>query len=233
MHQFVWEFWTFDSLTGTLFAAASFVIAFMLSGTLQDYSSSAYMPIEIVNALEAIEDANLLVAKSCPHYAPEPLRKELVAIDQAILAWLQEGAAIADVETSLENLNGHFSDMLKAGEVPVISRVQSEQTRIRLLIDHVRQIRDTDFLGPAYALLEFFFIGAVLTLLLVKTASFAQNLVMSSLLFTVFAYWLRLIRDLDNPFQYAGHSSLDVDLSSLVTLRDRLTQKLNSAENTA
>ena len=36
MHRLGWEAWDFDSLTGALFGAATFVIAFVLSGTLSD-----------------------------------------------------------------------------------------------------------------------------------------------------------------------------------------------------
>ncbi|MDB9526830.1 hypothetical protein PN498_12595 [Oscillatoria sp. CS-180] len=223
IHWLGWDIWTFDPLTGTLFAAASFVIAFMLSGTLRDYSSSADMPIELATAIEAIEDANLLVANRYPDYAPEPLRKELRAIAQAILAWLQDGQPIESIDHSLERLTCQLTGILEVRDVPVISRIQSEQSKIRLLVYQIRRIRDTDFLKPAYALLEFFLLGATVTLLLVETISFIQNLVVSSLLFTAFAYLLRLIRDLDNPFQYEGRSSLDADLSGLQAVCDRLS----------
>lgn len=52
------------------------------------------------------------------------------------------------------------------------------------------------FLRPAYAMLAVFLAGAVVALL--------------------------LIRDLDNPFQSDGSSSVDVDLSLLDTTRSRL-----------
>ena len=222
-HQFNWEFWVFDSLTGTLFAAASFIVAFMLSGTLRDYTTSAYIPIEIVNAIAAIEDANQLAAQTHADYDAQPLTVELTALIQAILAWLQAGQSAAPIEAALEKLNSHFSHLLASGDVPVVSRAQGEQAKIRLLINRIQQIRDTDFLKPAYALLEIFLVGAALTLVLIKTTSFMQNLVVSALLFTAFAYLLQLIRDLDNPFQYEGRSNLDVDLTVLGELRDRLT----------
>jgi hypothetical protein len=40
-------------------------------------------------------------------------------------------------------------------------------------------------------------------------------------LFTSFLYLLLLIRDLDNPFQYDGKSSVDASLEPLSRLRSR------------
>ena len=215
IHQLQWEAWTFDSLTGTLFASASFILAFMLSGTLRDYQISIYIPIELANAIETIADANQLAAKAHPDYDPLPLTTELAHLTQNLLHWLEQQAAIAPVEQSLEQLNLHFAHVLAFGDIPVISRIQGEQAKLHLLIRRIRLIRDTDFLRPAYALLEIFLIGAVITLLLVSSDRFEQTLVVSTLLFIAFAYLLRLIRDLDNPFQYSDNSFLDADLSAL------------------
>ena len=166
---------------------------------------------------------NQLAAQTHADYDPQPLTVELTTLIQAILAWLQAGQSAAPIEAALEKLNSHFSHLLASGDVPVVSRAQGEQAKIRLLISRMRQIRDTDFLKPAYALLEIFLVGAGLTLILIKTTSFMQNLVVSALLFTAFAYLLQLIRDLDNPFQYEGRSNLDVDPTVLCELRDRFT----------
>ncbi|MEM9121019.1 MAG: hypothetical protein AAGD09_24515 [Cyanobacteria bacterium P01_F01_bin.56] len=225
VHLLHWEVWTFDSLTGTLFAAATFILAFMLSGTLRDYQASLYMPIELANVVEAIADANQLAAAAHPDYDPISLTTALSCLTQNLLAWLEQQAAITPVEQSLEQLNIHFAHVLAFGDIPVISRIQGEQAKLRLLIRRIRLIRDTDFLRPAYALLEIFLIGAVITLLLVSSNRFEQNLVVSTLLFIAFAYLLRMIRDLDNPFQYSDDSFLDADLSALREVKAHLAKQ--------
>ena len=97
IHQLQWEAWTFDSLTGTLFAAASFILAFMLSGTLRDYQTSIYMPIELANAIETIADANQLAAEAHPDYDSLPLTTELIHLTQNLLTWLEQQGAIAPI----------------------------------------------------------------------------------------------------------------------------------------
>ena len=211
-------------MTSTLFAAATFILAFMLSGTLRDYQASLYMPTELANAIAAIADTNQLTAHAHPSYDPAPLNQALVQLTQYLLAWLETQVAIGLVETALEQLNRHFADLLALGDAPLISHVQSEQAKLRLLIRRIRIIRDTDLLQPAYVLLELFLVSAVVTLSLVNTVRFEQGLIVSTLLFIAFAYLLRLIRDLDNPFQYGDHSVLDADLSALREVITQLTK---------
>jgi hypothetical protein len=66
-----------------------------------------------------------------------------------------------------------------------------------------------------------FLAGATLALLLVGGSIFSENLVITNLIFTAFLYLFVLVRDLDNPFQYDGSSSIDVDLSPLQSFIDR------------
>jgi hypothetical protein len=226
MHRLGWEPWAFDSLTGALFGAATFVIAFVLGGTLQDYNASADMPVQIVNSIEAISDTNLLFAANNPDHDPEPLSAGLRTLVRSLLDWLRQERPPEEVELALDRVNLLFVPLLQPGNAPLVVRVQGELARIRILVTRIRINRDSDFLGPAYALLEIFLIGAIVALLLIGADRFSENLVVSCLLFTSFTYLLVLIRDLDNPFQYDGRSSVDVDLSLLENLGDRLQNTL-------
>jgi hypothetical protein len=227
LHRLGWEPWAFDSLTGSLFGAATFVIAFVLSGTLGDFNSSSEMPGQISNSIETIQDGNLLIAKINPEYDPKPLTDGLINVAQTLLDWLQKQQPVADVEAALDQLNILFADLLQYGNAPTVNRAQTELARIRILINKIGSNRDSDFLGPAYALLEVFLIGAIVALLLIGADLFSENLVVSCLLFTSFTYLLLLIRDLDNPFQYDGKSSVDVDLSQLAKAQERLEKSIS------
>ena len=230
MHRLGWEPWAFDSLTGALFGSATFVIAFVLSGTLREFNDSASMPVQIVNSLETIQDSSLLIAKLNPEYDPQPLTTELVAIATTVLDWLQQGKSIDAVEAALHRVNANLVGLLHYGNGPIVSRAQSELAKIRMLISQIAIIRDTEFLGPAYALLEIFLAGTVVALLLIDAEHFSENLVISSFLVTSFTYLLLLIRDLDNPFQYDGKTCADVDLSLLGFVCDRLQNSITYNE---
>jgi hypothetical protein len=222
MHGLGWEPWAFDSLTGALFGAATFVIAFVLSGTLSEYNASEEMVLQVVNAVESIADLNSLSAAGHPTYTAEPLKKQLVALLGDTESWLRNTLSLELLEQRLDALNLAFADLKQNGEGSAANDCQAELARLRLLISRMHINRSTTFLGPAYAMLEIFLVAAVAALLLIKAELFDEVLVVSCFLFTSFTYLLLLIRDLDNPFQYDGSSCVDADLSPLSSCRARL-----------
>ena len=230
MHYLGWEPWAFDSLTGALFGAATFVVAFVLSGTLGDYNASEDMTVQLVNAVETIQDTNLLSATVNPDYDPQPLTAGLAQILQVTVEWLSQGKPLERVEVALAQLNLQLVELQRVAGFPAVNRVQGELAKMRIMITRMHLNRSTDFLGPAYALLEIFLVGAVIALLLIGADRFSENIVVSCFLFTSFSYLLLLIRDLDNPFQYDGKSCVDVDLSLLeATCNDLQRRSLTTA----
>jgi hypothetical protein len=103
-----------------------------------------------------------------------------------------------------------------------MARIQGEQAKVRLVIARMQRIRDTDFLTPAYTLLHILLLAASVAMLITYTDDFGTNLLVSTFLFTSFMYLLLLIYDLENPFEYNGTSSADINLSSLEQSYHRL-----------
>jgi len=223
LHSLGWEPWTFDLLKGALLAAATFVTAFLLSGVLGDYNVSRLMPIQIANSVRAIQDGVRVGCVSQPEYDAKPLTSKLEGLLDAIVGWLQAEKPFDAIEQHLTQLTPLFVELQQQTTLPILNRLQAEQGQIRVAVNHIQQIRDTDFLKPANALLEFFWIGAIATLLLIHTNTLSENLVIPGLLFLVFTYLLFLILDLENPFQYDGKSSVAIDLAALELCRTQLS----------
>jgi hypothetical protein len=215
LHSRGWEPWTFDLLKAALLAAVTFVTAFLLSGVLGDYNTSRSMPLQIVNSVRAIQDGVMLVCALQPAYNAQPCLAQLEQLLAAILGWLQADRPFAEIEKELTQLTPIFADLQQQTSIAIAPRLQAEQSQLRSAVRNIQQIRDVDFLKPANALLESFWIGAIGTLLLVHTNTFSESLLVPGLLFLVFTYLLRLILDLENPFQYDGKSSVAIDLSLL------------------
>jgi hypothetical protein len=223
MHVLGLEPWAFDSLTGSLFGAATFVIALTLSGTLADYGASERTPTEIANAIAAIQDSSELIATSHPDFDTKPIQQHLAHIITVILGWLKDDKSFTEIEQSITQLTPLLAPMLEMnGGVAIANRIQNEQAQLRALTQQMKGNRDTDFLEPAYVLLWLFLSGSIVALLLIGAERFSENLTVSAFLCTSFLYLLFLIRDLDNPFEYHGKSSVDVDLSVLEEMGDRL-----------
>jgi hypothetical protein len=214
-HQMQWEIGKFDSQIGSLLAAVTFILAFMLNGTLTDYRTSEDMPAQIANAVETIQDTNLFIAARQPDYNPTLLTEGLVEILKSVLLCLKQNKPFIRVENSVTILNQSLVPLSKFCEAPLMARLQGEQAKIRLLIARIQRICDTDFLGSAYELLHLLIIASSIALLITHSDEFYTNLIISAFLFTSFMYLLLLIYDIDNPFEYNGTSSADIDLSSL------------------
>jgi hypothetical protein len=222
VHTLGFEPWEFDSLTGSLFGASTFVLAFVLSGTLAAYSASEDMVVQFINAIESIDDINDYVARLQPSLETARLTSCLVDLLGQLAQWLANRVGFEVIEARLADLNLILADLrLNSGD-SVVDRSLPELARMRILVNRMATNRDSDFLGPAYAMLEIFLVGAVVALLLIGADRFSENMVVSCFLFTSFTYLLLLIRDLDNPFQYDGSSCVDVDLSILNSSRQRL-----------
>jgi hypothetical protein len=223
MHYFGLEPWMFDSLTGSLLGAATFALTIVLSGTLSDYRASESMPSQIVNALATIQDNSVIVSKIEPAYDSQVLEAPITQVARSITDWLQDDKPFASVEASIADLN---SSLVALGSLDkgllVIHRMQTEIAQIRSLAYQMQGVRDSDFVPEAYTLLFLFLSASAMTLLLIHSDSFSESLVTSTFLFTLLVYLLLFIRDLDNPFQYDGKSTVDVDLSCLCQFCDRM-----------
>lgn len=221
-HRLGFELWAFDSLTGALFGAASFVIAFVLSGTLSAYNDSEAMVLDAVNAVEALADSNRLFAQSHGQDAADPMQTKLVTLLADLEAWLLNGIRLEQLQHRLTDVHAQISSLYQRGEGTIARDCLGELARLRLLISRMHVNRSTSFLGPAYAMLEIFLFASVVALLLIKAELFSENLIISCFIFTSFTYLLLLIRDLDNPFQYDGSSCVDTDLTPLRDAQNRL-----------
>jgi hypothetical protein len=227
MHWLQWEPWAFDALTGALFSAATFVIALILSGTLGDYRACEGMPAQIANALETINDTDRMIAARYPDYDPQPLQQALANISRSILDWLQAGKEFTTIDEAIDRLNPLLAKILVLENgTGLVTYIQTEQSKIRSLTRQMRGNRDTDFLAAAYVLLWLFLGGSIVALLLIHAEQFSENLTVSTLMFTLFVYLLFLIKDLDNPFQYDGKSSVDVGLAPLENISIKLKANL-------
>jgi hypothetical protein len=223
IHYWGWEPWTFNALTGALLSAAIFTIALVLSGTLADYRASEGMPLQIANALETIADTNQAIAIAYGEYLATPLQQGLAQVNQKVLNWLETAGEFGAIDQSLDQLNPLFAKILTInGTAVLVNRMQMEQAKVRSLAWQMQVNRDTDFVQSTYVLLWLFLWSSTIVLLLIGTENFNEDLLISTFIFISFFYLLFLIRDLDNPFQYDGKSSVDVDLAVLHRTRDRL-----------
>jgi len=91
----------------------------------------------------------------------------------------------------------------------------------------------TGFLPPAYALLEVLIFMIISLMLIARFRSLIAESVMVPFVSLIYLYMLRLIKDVDNPFDYEdgrrGLESGEVALFPLDEYRARLATRLDAA----
>lgn len=107
-----------------------------------------------------------------------------------------------------------------------IIRMKNEQSTIRKGVLRIHTIRDTNFIASAYAIVEALGFSIALGMILMKIEPFYESLFFTVLVTFLIAYMLFLIKDLDNPFEYAAHGEggTEVPLKPLHDLELRLNK---------
>ena len=108
--------------------------------------------------------------------------------------------------------------------------MKNEQSNLRKMILRIDTIRDTDFIGSAYAIVEAMGAAISIGLIVIKIEPFYASLFFTLLVTSLIFYMIMLIKDLDNPFDYSnvGESGTEIPLKPLRDLNMVLKEsKLN------
>lgn len=208
--------------TAPIITATALVIGFMMAGIMADYKEAEKLPAEMACALQAINDC---IEADKANFTDKQeflaLKQRVLTVYHHLMAWLFNNESAENTYAALQailNLSGS-SATFKNNVLKNIDALRRNITRVDV-------IRRTDFIQTGYALLEIF---VTITLSLLIFANFknslAQYLVIGSISL-IYIYMIRLIRDLDNPFDYENDGrcagAAEVDYFPLSELRDRL-----------
>jgi hypothetical protein len=195
--------------TAPIITVTALVIGFMLSGVMADHKEGERLPAEIACGLQAIEDCIQADAVHLSENDLAALKQHYARLCQSVVNWLfnRENAEQSYAALRAIVLTQGTSPTFKVNGLRNIDAIRRSITRVDV-------IRRTDFIATGYVLLDVF---VTLTLGLLVFANFkneiAQYCIIGSISL-VYVYMLRLIRDLDNPFDYeqdgrAGVSEVD------------------------
>jgi hypothetical protein len=218
---------------GVVLTAGVFLLGFLLAGTMADYKEAEKIPAELASTLETIEEIFVLAATNHPGLDPAGLRRGLLAMTDTIKDWLLGKRSTPEVFEAMSGLNGLIQQLEREGAGPYASRAVPQLLAVRRNVSRIDVIARTGFLPPAYALLEVL-IGMVIALVLIaRFRSLAAECLLVPFVALINIYMLRLIRDIDNPFEYETdgreHGSGEVPLFPLDEYRARLADRLRSS----
>ncbi len=212
--------------TAPIVTATALVIGFMMAGIMADYKEGEKLPAELACAIQSIDDC--IVADkgnmSANDFASfKAINTELY---NAVISWLFNNETAERSYSALQAL------LTQSGSSQFFkNNVLKNIDACRRNINRVDVIRRTDFIPTGYALLEVF-VTITLTLLMFANfkSSIAQYLVIGSISL-IYVYMIRLIRDLDNPFDYSADGTClgaaEVDYFPLTEAKARLQNDKN------
>jgi hypothetical protein len=140
----------------------------------------------------------------------------------SLLDWFYKKERTKTIFEKLSQMNDFFVELDKEGVIPAyIVKMKNEQSAIRKLILRVDTIRDTNFIGSAYAIVEAMGVLTGIGLIMIKIEPFYASLFITLLVIFLISYMVFLIIDLDNPFDYSakGESGTEVSLKPLYDLQ--------------
>ena len=217
-HRFGLEKMELNALFTSLVGGTIFLIGFLISGVLSDYKESEKIPNELAASLRSLSDDAYTIYK----VKNSDTAKEFIQFQKAFLPslmdWLNKKERTSLLLKKIFQMNDFFVEFDKEG-VPAayVLKMKNEQNNLRKLILRIDTIRDTDFVGSAYAILEAMGFLTVVGLLIIKIEPFYASLFLTLLITFLIVYMIQLIKDLDNPFDYKtrGESGTEISLKPL------------------
>jgi hypothetical protein len=214
---------------GVVLTAGVFLTGFLLTGTLADYKEAEKLPAELATTLELLEEILVLAAATRPALDLPALRRSLLALTDSLRDWIYKRKTTEHAFEAMTGFNAVLQTLERDGAGPYASRAVPQLASLRKTVSRMDVISRTGFLPPAYALLETM-LGLILILVIgAKYKSLLAEFILVPVLTLIYVYMLRLIRDVDDPFDYSPdgqrRGGAEVDLFPIEEYRARLSKR--------
>lgn len=207
-----------------------FLIGFMLAGTMADYKESEKLPAEVACALESIEDTIRLAHAHKGGFDPAAMRACLHTVTSGILEWFRGQLSEREMFRKVEQISLIAITLENAGAGAIASRVTSEQHQLRKSLTRINVIKNTGFLATGYAFLEVLTVVVIALLLVSSFENLLICVIVVSFVTHIYVYMIRLIRDIDQPFEYDPNGvvgAADIDLFPLLDYQKRAVSRID------
>jgi hypothetical protein len=213
-HKYELDVIELNGLFTSLVAGTIFLIGFLISGVLSDYKESEKIPSELAASIRNLLDDTFTIYK----IKNSETAKQFIAYQKSFLIplqdWLYRREKMKFILDKIAKMNDFFIELDKEGvQANYIIKMKNEQNNIRKMIMRIDTIRDTEFVGSAYAIVEAMGLLIVLGLVTIKLSPFYVSIVFTLLVTFLISYMFMLIVDLDNPFDYKNKGETGTEIS--------------------
>jgi len=222
-HYYGLEVFSLNALFTAVISANIFLIGFLVSGVLSDYKDSEKIPTDISSSIESIADEGKIVYKTKNKKVGKALVAYCSKMCTDILVWFENTKRTSEVMNDLEGLNDHIIALEDVTQPPSVARIKGEQNFIRKNVNRAHTIKDTEFIGTGYAIVEIITFLLVLGFIFIKIDPFYEGIFFVAFVSFMLIYMIYFLKDLDNPFGYGqGGAVEDVSLKPFLQTKKRL-----------
>lgn len=217
-HRLGFEVMELNALFTSLVAGTIFLIGFLINGVLSDYKESEKIPSELAASLRTIFDDTFTIYKVKNSDTADQFIKFQKAFIKSMIDWFYKRERTKSILNKISRMNDYFIEFDKEGiQANYIIKMKNEQNSLRKIILRIDTIRDTAFVGSAYAIVEAMGFLTAFGLLIIKIEPFYASLFLTLLITFLISYMFLLIKDLDNPFEYSikGESGQEISLKPI------------------
>ena len=224
-HKYGLEVMELNALFTSLVAGTIFLIGFLISGVLSDYKESEKIPSELSAILKTLFDDAYTIYKSKNSDSAIQFIEFQKSFIDSLMDWFYKKERTTAILKKISMMNDFFIELDKEGvQANYIIKMKNEQNSLRKMILRIHTIRDTGFIGSAYAIVEAMGFLTALGLIIIKIEPFYASLFFTLLVTFLISYMVFLIKDLDNPFEYSakGESGTEIPLRPIHDLKSEL-----------
>jgi hypothetical protein len=213
-HKLGLEILELNALFTSLVAGTIFLIGFLISGVLSDYKESEKIPSELAASLRTLYDDSFTIYKIKNTDTAKKFIEFQESFVKSLNHWFYKKERTKLILHKISMMNDYFIEFDNEGvQVSYIIKMKNEQNSIRKMILRIDTIRDTNFVGSAYAIVEAMGFLTAFGLLIIKIEPFYASLFLTLLISFLISYMLLLIKDLDNPFDYCEKGECGTEVS--------------------
>jgi hypothetical protein len=229
VHKNGWEVMELNALFTSLVAGTIFLIGFLISGVLSDYKESEKIPSEMASSIKSLADDTYTIYKGKNSAHALSFYEYQQSFLTMLMNWFYKKERTHTVLKNISNMNDFFVELDREGvQANYIIKMKNEQNNIRKMVLRIHTIRDTSFIGSAYAIVEAMGFLVALGLIIIKIEPFYASLFSTLMVTFLICYMVFLIKDLDNPFDYnvKGESGTEIPLKPLHDLETEFAEGL-------
>ncbi len=234
-HYYNLQFLNLNSLFTAVISANIFLIGFLITGTLSDFKESEKLPGDLSNSLSSLFDEAYITYQNKKDEVSKKCMVDIFNLNQSVFDWFYKKTRTEEVYSKIFKLNNHFLDFEKLTQANFIVKMKNEQSNLRKLITRIHTIRETSFLGTAYAIAEIITFIMILGFIFLDLNPFYESMFFVSFVSFIMIYMIFFIRELDNPFSYYEKDGLveEVSLKPIEDSMKRMLIILNESESVA